>query len=44
MLALKTEKEVAIDAKEMAEADLRSSKEREEAVCRKYRKNSDKNR
>ena len=38
MLALKSEKEVAIDAKEMAEAELRASKEREEAVCRKYKK------
>ncbi|XP_041464016.1 tropomyosin-like isoform X3 [Lytechinus variegatus] len=32
MLSLKTEKEVAIDAKEAAEADLRSSKEREEQL------------
>nr|XP_054754643.1 uncharacterized protein LOC129260716 [Lytechinus pictus] len=32
MLSLKSEKEVAIDAKEAAEADLRSSKEREEQL------------
>ncbi|XP_011679984.1 tropomyosin isoform X1 [Strongylocentrotus purpuratus] len=32
MLSLKSEKEVAIDAKEVAEADLRTSKEREEQL------------
>lgn len=38
MLSLKSEKEVAIDAKEVAEAELRTSKEREEQVCPEIKK------
>lgn len=38
MLSLKSEKEVAIDAKEVAEAELRTSKEREEQVCPERKK------